>query len=248
MNIVIFGIIGGLVAGFAMAPLLMLTGILAGMSEKAIPFTLGLAFGMDQDYAFLARLIMYFIISILIGIIFLIITYKIKRFRIISFKKGIGEGVIVGIIIFVIIFLPISIFVIPAVLIDTILEINLGITSQQTMVTIQQAMPMIIGGGILGNLVFGAVLGATQQEIVGQKVIVLDPINGNYSNFISLKNPDPNFRPIGIEFDERDNGALYITSIGKIETRNELPNGTPLPLPLPWAYPYTGVVWKVTIK
>ena len=109
-------------------------------------------------------------------------------------------------------------------------------------------MPMIIGGGILGNLVFGAVLGATQQEIVGQKVIVLDPINGNYSNFIYLKNPDPNFRPIGIEFDERDNGALYITSIGKIETRNELPNGTPLTLPLPWAYPYTGVVWKVTIK
>ena len=44
MNVVIFGIIGGLVAGFAMAPLLMLTGILAGMSEKAIPFALGLAF------------------------------------------------------------------------------------------------------------------------------------------------------------------------------------------------------------
>ncbi len=85
-----------------------------------------------------------------------------------------------------------------------------------------------------------------QQEIVGQKVIVLDPTNGNHSNFVSLKNPDANFRPVGIEFDERDNGALYIISIGKIELRNELPNGTPLPLPLAWAYPYTGAIWKVT--
>jgi hypothetical protein len=84
------------------------------------------------------------------------------------------------------------------------------------------------------------------QEIVGQKVIALDPTNGNYSNFVSLKSPDPFFRPVGIEFDESDNGALYIISIGKIELRNELPNGTPLPLPLAWAYPYTGAIWKVT--
>jgi hypothetical protein len=87
-----------------------------------------------------------------------------------------------------------------------------------------------------------------QQEIVGQKVIVLDPIKGNYSNFVSLKQPDPNFKPVGIEFDDRENGALYIASIGKIELRNELPNGTPLPLPLQWAYPNTGVIWKVTAE
>lgn len=85
-----------------------------------------------------------------------------------------------------------------------------------------------------------------QEKIVGQKVIALDPINGNYSDFISLNNPDPFFRPVGIEFDERDDGALYIISIGKIELRNELPNGTPLPLPLAWAYPYTGAIWKIT--
>ena len=41
-----------------------------------------------------------------------------------------------------------------------------------------------------------------QQEIVGQKIIVLDPIKGNYSNFISLKQPDLNFKPVGIEFDD----------------------------------------------
>ena len=73
---ILFGIIGGLVAGIAMAPLLMLTGILAGMSEKAIPFALGLTFGIDPDYAFLFGLIIYIIISILIGIKFAIIKYR----------------------------------------------------------------------------------------------------------------------------------------------------------------------------
>jgi hypothetical protein len=37
------------------------------MSEKAIPFALGLTFGIDPDYAFLFGLIIYIIISILIG-------------------------------------------------------------------------------------------------------------------------------------------------------------------------------------
>jgi hypothetical protein len=163
---IFFGIIGGLVAGIAMAPLLMLTGILAGMSEKAIPFALGLTFGIDPDYAFLFGLIIYIIISILIGIIFAIITYKIKRFRITSFKKGIGEGIIAGVIVFIIIFLPISIIVIPSVLIDTIIEINLGIPPQQAMVTLQEAIPMIIGGGLFGNLVFGAVLGVITSGLI----------------------------------------------------------------------------------
>lgn len=44
-----FGVIRGLVAGIAMAPFLMITGVLAGMSEKAIPFALGLTFGIDPD-------------------------------------------------------------------------------------------------------------------------------------------------------------------------------------------------------
>jgi hypothetical protein len=60
-----------------------------------------------------------------------------------------------------------------------------------------------------------------QQEIVGQKIIVLDPIKGNYSDFISLKQPDPNFKPVGLEFDDREKGALYVASIGKIELRND---------------------------
>jgi glucose/arabinose dehydrogenase len=94
-------------------------------------------------------------------------------------------------------------------------------------------------------------------NIVGQKIIIYNSNTAalnttkaenkkvNFTNFLSLKKPDPTFRPIGISFNP-DHTALYIVSIGKEEIRNTLPNGYPLPHPTPWFYQHTGVVWKVT--
>jgi glucose/arabinose dehydrogenase len=83
------------------------------------------------------------------------------------------------------------------------------------------------------------------DSITGRKVIMLDPETGNYTDFISLRSMDSSFRPVGVFFNENEN-ALYIVSIGKVELRRELPIGTPLPIPLQGAYPYTGIVWKIT--
>ena len=85
------------------------------------------------------------------------------------------------------------------------------------------------------------------KEIVGQKVIMFNPQNKSYSDFISLDKPDASFRPVGIAFNKNEN-ALYVTSIGKVEVRTTLPNDNNIELsePSPWFYPNTGVIWKVT--
>jgi glucose/arabinose dehydrogenase len=84
------------------------------------------------------------------------------------------------------------------------------------------------------------------EKIVGQKVVMLNPQNGNHSDFVSLNTPDTSFRPVGIAFNQ-DESALYIASIGKVEVRTTLPNnGITLPEPVPWYYPNTGVIWKIT--
>lgn len=83
------------------------------------------------------------------------------------------------------------------------------------------------------------------QTIIGQKVIALDLNTGNYTDFISLNAPDLSFRPVGLTYNQDEN-ALYLVTIGKAEIKTQLPSGEPLPYPLPWAYPFTGVVWKVT--
>ena len=65
------------------------------------------------------------------------------------------------------------------------------------------------------------------------------------TDFVSLKNPSPAFRPVGVKFNEKE-GALYIIDFGKAEIRSTLPNGTPLPMPVVWPYANSGVVWKIT--
>ena len=86
-----------------------------------------------------------------------------------------------------------------------------------------------------------------QEKIVGQKVVMFNIQTNNYSDFLSLKFPDSSFRPVGTAFNKNED-ALYIASIGKVEIRTALPgdNNTLLPEPLPWYYPNTGVIWKVT--
>jgi hypothetical protein len=41
-----------------------------------------------------------------------------------------------------------------------------------------------------------------EQEIVGQKVVIFNPQNKSYSNFISLNKPDTSFRLVGIAFNK----------------------------------------------
>ena len=87
--------------------------------------------------------------------------------------------------------------------------------------------------------------GNANKTLLGQKIIRLDANTGNFSDFISLKNPDPSFRPVGVSFSP-DGNAMYIASLGKSEFRKTLPSGEPLPVPIIWMYPGTGVIWKVT--
>nr|MDP9016040.1 hypothetical protein [Thermoproteota archaeon] len=99
---------------------------------------------------------------------------------------------------------------------------------------------------------FGSMIPATHapQEVaepaeqIGHKVILVDPQTGNYSDFLSITDHLHSFRPVGVEFNQ-DEGALYVVSIGKMEVRMTLPNGTPLPNPVPWPHDNTGIVWKI---
>lgn len=86
-----------------------------------------------------------------------------------------------------------------------------------------------------------------ESEIIGQKIVILDPQTKNYSNFVSLKEPDSSFRPVGLVFNENES-ALYIASIGKVEVRTTSPNNHNIQLPesVPWYYLNTGIIWKIT--
>lgn len=101
---------------------------------------------------------------------------------------------------------------------------------------------------------FGPMVPATHPSLPpglgfmpGHRVSVLDIETENITDFVV--NPSHSFRPVGVEFNNDGNqSALYITSIGTMEVKIAMPNGAPLPGPTPWAYPYTGTIWRVTLE
>ena len=96
--------------------------------------------------------------------------------------------------------------------------------------------------------------------ITGQKVVMLDPKTGKYSDFVSLNRIDKRFHPTGVKFDLKGD-AMYIADFGKVEIRTSNPassSGTDklafgsglYPFAtihaMVWPYANTGVIWKVT--
>jgi hypothetical protein len=165
---IVFGAIGGFVAGLVMAPFIMITAILAGMSPDTMLIAMGLMFGFSssKDIAMMVGFGMHILTSILIGMIFGVVTSLVKKFWITGFGKGIIEGLITGMIAFVVLFIPISMGVMPPILMKMAMQMNPTMTQEQTMGMMQQNMPMMIGIGILEHLVYGAVLGAVTTALI----------------------------------------------------------------------------------
>jgi hypothetical protein len=90
----------------------------------------------------------------------------VGKLRITGFRKGIAEGLITGMIAFVVLFIPVSMVLMPPVLIDMTIQMNPTMTQQQAMGMLQQGMSMMIGIGVLEHLAYGAVLGAITSVLV----------------------------------------------------------------------------------
>src|ERR687897_2051751 len=165
---IVFGAIGGLVAGAVMALFIMMTAILAGMPPDTMLIAMGSMFDpfSSKDIAMLVGFGMHMLTSILIGIIFGAVTSLVKKFWITGFGKGIIEGLIAGMIAFVVLFIPISMAAMPPILMEMAMQMNPTMTEQQIMGMMQQNMPMMVGIGILEHLVYGAILGTVTTAFI----------------------------------------------------------------------------------
>ncbi|MDP8906282.1 MAG: hypothetical protein M3M88_02035 [Thermoproteota archaeon] len=160
-----FGAIGGFVAGLVMAPFLMITAMMAGMPADTMPTAMGLAFGAGKDNAMMVGFGMHMLTSVLIGVIFGAVT-SIKKLRIRGFAKGIAEGIIAGMVAFAVIFIPVSMMMMPPVLVGMVKQMNPAMGESQIMGMLQQNMPLMFGMGIVEHLVYGVVLGAVVSALI----------------------------------------------------------------------------------
>jgi uncharacterized membrane protein YeaQ/YmgE (transglycosylase-associated protein family) len=163
---VAYGALGGIIAGLVMSLFMMLTATSVGMPADTLPKAMGLMFGATMDNAVMAGFGMHILTSTLIGMIFGFVTSTIKKLNITSMGKGISEGVITGVIALAVPFLPVSMAMMPPVLMQMMISMNPGATQQQVMGMMQQGMPTMMGIGIIEHLVYGAILGTIASALV----------------------------------------------------------------------------------
>jgi ABC-type multidrug transport system permease subunit len=86
-RMIIFGAVGGIIAGLVMAPFLMLTALLVGMPADTMPTAMGLAFGADSNGAMMTGFGLHILTSIIIGVIFGVIVANVSKLRIAGFTN-----------------------------------------------------------------------------------------------------------------------------------------------------------------
>jgi hypothetical protein len=177
---VAFGAAAGFVGGLVMIPFMMLIAMMAGMPANTMPVAMGMAFGVNQNDAMMTGLGMHLLTSTLIGAIFGMVTGSVDKLKITGFRKGTGEGLITGMIAFGVLFIPISMMVMPPVLVQMMMQMNPNMTQQQAMSMLQQGMPMMMALGVLEHLVYGAVLGAVASALVLRIGVSKDEQNNRY--------------------------------------------------------------------
>ena len=165
-RMIMFGAIGGIIAGLVMAPFLMLTALLVGMPADTMPTAMGLAFGANSNGAMMTGFGLHILTSIIIGVIFGAIVANVSKLRISGFTKGVVEGLIAGMVAFIVLFIPVSMSMMPPVLMELAMQMNPMMNQQQIMGMLQQNMPTMIGIGILEHLVYGAVLGGITTALI----------------------------------------------------------------------------------
>ncbi|HEU4446165.1 MAG TPA: DUF6789 family protein [Nitrososphaeraceae archaeon] len=154
----LFGAISGLAAGIIMTPFLMLIGVIMGIDPNTISIARGMAFGFNNDNnnALIVGLVIHLLTGTVIGIIFAISITKVNRLRIIEYKKGLIEGIIMGIVVFAILYIPTTLVMIQPQLHVLMAQNNPALSQTQTQILGEN----IMGLGFLAHIVYGVVLGS----------------------------------------------------------------------------------------
>ena len=157
--------IAGLVAGIVM--IIPMMGMMSMMNLPSDLFStvVGMAMGKSQEAAAMTGMMLHFVPSITIGLIFggIIST---SRFIITSFKKGIALGIVAGIVSFVVIFLPMMMTVMPPVMVQLMQMMNPGASQDMIMGQLQTMQPMLLVGSLLAHVIYGIVLGTITTIIL----------------------------------------------------------------------------------
>ncbi|MDQ4072710.1 MAG: hypothetical protein M3162_00255 [Thermoproteota archaeon] len=143
--------------GIALDDLSIARGMAISNIDEANYFNLVLGIGM------------HIVTGAIAGIIFVLITSKINRFRINSFRDGIAKGVVYSIIVFLLLFVPTTVGMVQPNLVDIINQSKPGQNNSQDQKEVEKNYLPLYGFGFIAHIVFGVVLGLLIFLLVHRK-------------------------------------------------------------------------------
>jgi hypothetical protein len=154
------GAVCGLVAAWAIFGLILAAGAQLALPPGTFYQMVGVSLGQHAEWpAIYLGFVLHMITGTIIGIVYMIISDRIRWLRTDSTPKTFGTGVLTGIVVWAVLFIPLHSFLIEPTLQNMLSTSPVGSPLQLMAQRLVQMSDSILYGALVMHLIFGAVLG-----------------------------------------------------------------------------------------
>jgi hypothetical protein len=168
------GTVSGLVAAWAIFGMILAVGAQLGLPPGTFYQMVGVSLGIDEEWpAIYLGFVMHMITGAIIGIVYMIISDRVRKLRTDSSTlKAFATGVATGIVVWAVLFVPLHFFLMQPTLQNMLLTSPLGSPEQLTAERLLQMSDSILYGALAIHFVFGGVLGFMARISTSGRIVI----------------------------------------------------------------------------
>jgi hypothetical protein len=168
------GTVSGLVAAWAIFGMILAVGAQLGLQPGTFYQMVGVSLGIDEEWpAIYLGFVMHMITGAIIGIVYMIISDRVRKLRTDSSTlKAFATGVATGIAVWAVLFVPLHFFLMQPTLQNMLLTSPLGSPEQLTAERLLQMSDSILYGALAIHFVFGGVLGFMARISTSGRIVI----------------------------------------------------------------------------
>jgi hypothetical protein len=168
------GTVSGLVAAWAIFGMILAVGAQLGLPPGTFYQMVGVSLGIDAEWpAIYLGFVMHMITGAIIGIVYMIISDRVRKLRTDSSTlKAFATGVATGIVVWAVLFVPLHVFLMQPTLQNMLLTSPPGSPEQITAERLLQMSDSILYGALAIHFVFGGVLGFMARISTSGRIVI----------------------------------------------------------------------------
>jgi hypothetical protein len=168
------GTVSGLVAAWAIFGMILAVGAQLGLPPGTFYQMVGVSLGIDEEWpAIYLGFVMHMITGAIIGIVYMIISDRVRKLRTDSSTlKAFATGVATGIVVWAVLFVPLHFFLMQPTLQNMLSTSPPGSPEQITAERLLQMSDSILYGALAIHFVFGGVLGFMARISTSGRIVI----------------------------------------------------------------------------